>query len=357
MRQLALWLWLLCGPALAGRTAPPTASAAPAGPPPPTMASVTAPNPFASYAPSPPLRGSTNTLDFSTLQRASLVYELHPPALGIAALTAADLPPLRQTLAADPRWRVSGSPGALVATERVEQNGVWRCGPDGWQDSGGAVWRASLRLYRLAADHPWATSPLVARVKDGATTIPMQPAVLQDAPWVGKRATAFTIDGAGVAFDMFEARPNDDRTATEQALIQASELLQMVEVTEDYVLRDGTRGMLLPPSEPGAATLRVTSPAAGRLELQARANPGAEGWTWLRLITAGRAWEEAGVAAGTREVIGFSATPTEGWWMQSVFPVPTGASFEATAELWFLPLSGTGTPRRIATQAITVPSH
>ena len=103
MRQLALWLWLLCGPALAGRTAPPTASATPAGPPPPTMASVTAPNPFASYAPSPPLRGSTNTLDFSTLQRASLVYELHPPALGIGALTAADLPPLRQTLAAADR--------------------------------------------------------------------------------------------------------------------------------------------------------------------------------------------------------------------------------------------------------------
>ena len=360
-RAIPLLLALLSSVALAGKKPPPTEAPTPAAArvelPPPSAEVLRAVNPHAALAPTPNLHASTDTLNIQTMQRAVLIYELQLPDLGLAGFDAPRVAAARQTLAADPRWRLSGAPGQLSATPRLAAGAAWRAGPDGWQDDGRSAWRAAIRFGALRPDDPWATSPLVVRATPSTTKVRLQAAALQDAPWTGRKATAFVVEGSGVSVDVFEAGLGDERVATQSALANIAEILQVCDATWDMVRDDGVAGMLLPEGEPGAPGLKILTPAPRQMELQARANPGEEGWTWLRLVAGGRAWEEAAVAAGTREVIGASPRPEQGFWMQSTFAVPSGAPFQATAELWFLPLSGAGTPRRIATYEVTVPGR
>lgn len=352
----ALLLLLLATDAQAGKR-PPPAAAAPAATaelPPPLASVLTQPSPYAARGPA--LTGSTDTLDITTMRRAVLLFELGLPDLGLAGVGASELTVLRRTLAADPGWRLAGSPGQLIAVARRAEGGAWSSAASSYHEDQGTLSRVSVRFGPWPAADPWATSALVVRATPSTAKVKLAPATLQEAPWTGRKATALSVDGPGVGYDIFEAGLTDQRPATTAAVLELGELFQRTWATVDIVLSRGVDGMLLPAGEPGVAgALSLRSPGPGLVTLSARANPGEEGWTWLRLLVAGRPWEEQGVAAGTREVIGYSSTPAQGFYMESTFALPSGSALPATAELWFLPLSGVGTPRRLSVAEVVVP--
>lgn len=355
--MLTALLLLLLAPAEAGkRSTPSPAATAVAEPVPPSADVLRQPSPFIVRGPA--LVGSMQTLDITSMQRTTRFFEMTLDDLGLGALTTAELTALRRMLAADPGWRLAGSPGQLVATARGRQGAAWITSASGYLDQAGTLSRLTVRFGPWPAADPWATSALVARASASTRKVKLSPITLQEAPWAGRVATALSVEGAGIGFDIFDAAPTDDRSFTTESWLQVADLLNQVRVGADLIVERGTDGMLLPAGEPGAAGgLVLRSPGPGLLELQARANPGAEGWTWLRLMTGGRAWEEAGVAAGTREVLGYSGNPAQGFYMEAVFPVPAGAATPATAELWFLPLDGAGTPRRLSAVELVIPAR
>ncbi|MBW1881475.1 MAG: hypothetical protein JRJ84_24220 [Deltaproteobacteria bacterium] len=115
----------------------------------------------------------------------------------------------------------------------------------------------------------------------------------------------------------------------------------------------------LPTGEPirKRSSPEVNSHGRGLLEIRARVNPGAPGWTWARILDSDlEVWEERAVAAGTRERVGWSAEPAEQFYFQAAFPVPRGKRFSGSVELWFQADAG-GPPIRLDATPITIPKR
>jgi hypothetical protein len=116
--------------------------------------------------------------------------------------------------------------------------------------------------------------------------------------------------------------------------------------------------VVLPTGEPKTGEPQAAVAGAGRmLDVSARVRPSGPGVVWARVLDGQlRPWEEAAVAAGTRERIGWSTDPKQLWWMQGAFPVPAGASFSGTLEIWFQPDAG-GAPEHLLASPIKVPKR
>jgi hypothetical protein len=308
----------------------PPVEKAPEGPPLPPAAVLEAPAPRGLAA---PMDGSSETLDITAMRRTEITYDfdlVDPELLPDAAASAG----LLATLAADPRWRLSGSPGALVATLRAQTSLGWTAPVGAFHDAGGVLWAAAV----WPGAGPGWSGPLVQAHDAKTTHVSMAPATINVAPWVGRKATAVVVRGIGASYGVYEAGGND-RPRTEAALSALGDALWAVENAGDLAARDGGAGAMLPRGEPGALAKVVV---AGT-DVRGRVNPGEPGWVWLRVMAGGAPVDEVAVAAATRERVGWSADPAHGFLMQStVESLPAGA-----VEVWFDADGGGWQPRKL----------
>jgi hypothetical protein len=278
---------------------------------------------------------------------------------GIAAGAAASAALTRQ-LAADPRWRVVDWDGARVAYLRVADGKEWTVPLRGYHAGADGVWRTAVVLRPWAPTSVWATSPLVSRVPASATTLAVQELhYVGDAEW---RAAAWEWGEPGAVLQVYEAGPRAVVSAlprTGEALATVPHQVARIAGAAGEIDAQGFAAALLPGrgTRSGEPTVTIASPAGGELEVRAWLHTPGTGVTWARVLDGDLApWEEAAVAAGTREVIGASGNPKHLFYLQGRFPVPAGPAFTGTVEFWHQPDAG-GAPARLGAFPITVPSR
>ncbi len=255
-------------------------------------------------------------------------------------------------LAADPRWRLVELDGAVVAFQRADAGVLGRVGArEGYRREGDATVRAALRFLSWDRDVDWERSALVSRARaaDPEVTLGL---------WRSSDGLASALDVRGVdlSLDVYEARPGAERPFTRATLDTIGPWIAEI-LADDALHTTGFAPAAMPPDAPMHGTsLALTAPASGTLELRAALNPGAAGWSWLRILDArGRPWAAEAVAIGSREAIGWSIDPEQTFWMQGRFPVPPGPAFRGAAEVWFL--APGAEPTRLMRQPITVPAR
>lgn len=328
-----------------------SASATPSAPSIPSLLS-----PMEAQLIRPDLAGADMSLDLLTLSRREITFDLTFDRTPFDAMTLPVQSILFDALAADPRWRVTEEDGAQVAYLRVQDGAGWSVPRSGYHRSAdGALWRADVRAGAWGTGAKWLASPWVKRLTPGQGKAHMMSWVMADPALRGLHASAMSIESPGIAVDLFEAGGTSGRPHMAAGLVQAQQSIMTVLGAAEYFAREGGAAMRVPAAEPAAlGTLVVSAPAAGTLDVRARVNPGARGWTWVRLVTEHGPWNDAAVGAGTRERLGFSSDPARGFYLQSVFPVPSGPAFTATAEIWFKPDDG-GPVRKLGTTVVDVP--
>jgi hypothetical protein len=166
----------------------------------------------------------------------------------------------------------------------------------------------------------------------------------------------------GATLEVFEAGPMatvGELVRTTAALRGVPSLMSGVSRASEEIIGAGCTATLLPgrSARTGEPTATLLSPAPGEIDLRAWLHTPGEGITWARILdTELVPWEEAAVAAGTREILGSSNDSKQLFYLQGRFPVPAGAEFSGTVEFWFQADAG-GDPRRIGAFPITVPSR
>ena len=356
-------LLALVGPqaAWAGRSARPSVAVTSA---PPVVVAPTEPSlpsllsPLETQLVRPDLMGVDLALDLATMSRRQITFDLSFDRTPFDAVTLPIQRSLFEVFAADPRWRVTEEDGALVAYLRVADGAGWSVPRSGYHRStDGATWRVDVRAGAWGSSSKWLTSPYVKHLAPGIGKARMTSWVMADPAMRGLHASAMSIESPGVAVDLFEAGGPVDRPHMSSGLVQAQQTIMTVVGAAAYFEREGGAAARVPAAEPGApGVMLVSSPVPGTLDLRTRVNPGAPGWTWVRLVTDHGAWNDAAVGAGTRERVGFSADPARAFYMQSAFPTPQGPGFAATAEVWFKPDDG-GPVRKLASSPVTVPAR
>lgn len=316
---------------------PPPPSAVDAGP---------RPSPYADPALSVPLVGPSSQLDIETLATLETEYALQADLSVLGRVTAANTPSILAQLAKDPRWRVSESDGAVVVVPRTgDPKAGWHTPYDGYVKSGSGAWRVAIRFGKRPPTSPWATSTVVARAKakDPVAKIKgFQPRALP-----GMTAAALVWEGELCALEVFEASKDDDLSHLTNAL---SEIPAMLQRMVDY-----PTFVVLPQGEPKTGEPSATVTVSGRtVDVSARVHPPGPGVVWARVLDTNlQPWEDAAVAAGTRERIGWSEDPKQLFWMQGAFPVPAGGPVSGTLEVWFQADEG-GAPTRLLASPIKV---
>jgi hypothetical protein len=107
----------------------------------------------------------------------------------------------------------------------------------------------------------------------------------------------------------------------------------------------------------GEPTVAVTSPGPGELDVRGWVHTPGPGVAWVRVLDTDLvAWEGAAVATGTREILGASDNPKQLFYFQGRFPVPSGAAFSGTVEVWHQ-ADGGGPPTRLAAAPATIPAR
>lgn len=303
----------------------------------------------------PPLDGDRTALDLKSLVRSKLDYDIQMQTDPLATLSAAGRDALLVHLAADPRWRVYEEEDVLVAARRVATPRGWTVPNTGYHPGPDGPWRVLLRFGPLPEDHPWATSPFVAEVAADAGQASVEGFVPRSSVYEGLVITALRIVGERVALEIYETSPEDVRPRTGDALAEVPPTVSNAAMLADRLLANGHEPLLLPPPTAASRPLELERPREGELAWAAQVNPEESGWVWLKLVKDGRPWEEVAVTGGTRERVGHAIGSARTFLVQSRFPVPSGGSFPATAEVWFLP--DRGDARVLLEAPVTVPER
>ncbi len=348
-------------PAWAGRSARPSVAVTP---PAPVVVAPVEPilpsllSPLEAQLVRPDLMGVDLALDLTTLSRHQITFDMSFDRTPFDAVTLPIQKSLFEVFAADPRWRVTEEDGAMVAYLRVADGAGWSVPRSGYHRStDGATWRVDVRAGAWGPASKWLTSPYVKHLAPGVGKARMTSWVMADPAMRGLHASAMSIESPGVAVDLFEAGGSVDRPHMSAGLVQAQQTIMTVVGAAAYFAREGGAVARVPAAEPAApGILLVTVPGPGTLDLRTRVNPGAAGWTWVRLVSEHGPWNDAALGAGTRERVGFSSDPTRAFYMQSAFPVPQGPGFTGTAEVWFKPDDG-GPVRKLSSCAVSVPAR
>lgn len=337
---------MLVGVGLALLAAAPKAALPPA-PPAHDLGSIA--SPYGDPSLGPPLVGPSSQLDVATLATLETEYTLAADLSVLSRINEENKSAIVGQLARDPRWRVSEEDRVIVAVPRVSDGqGGWRAVWAGYHKTPTQAWRVAIRFGSPPPTSPWAVAPVVARARAKDPQIRVKGFQPRGLP--GLTAAALSWSSEGAAIELFEASKGDDLGHVTQAL---SEIPSMLARMVDY-----PTFVVLPTGEPKVGEPQAAMTVAGRmLDVSARVHPSEPGVTWARVLDGQlRPWEEAAIAAGTRERIGWSSDPKQLWYLQGAFPVPAGASFSGTLEIWFQ-ADGGAAPERLLASPIKVPKR
>ena len=160
-----------------------------------------------------------------------------------------------------------------------------------------------------------------------------------------------------MAYEFYEAgRDVGDLERTAAELTKLPGFLTLATVSS--VERSGFSKPAMPKGgvQEGEPNFEVTAASNGQLDLRGWVHVPGRGITWARILDTELApWEEAAVATGTREIVGWSDTPETLFYMQGCFPVSPGPRMSATVEIWHQPDGGD--PLRVGAFPITIPDR
>lgn len=324
---------------------------------PPPVSPLVAPSVLPPGAPAlPPLSGATADLDLVTLTSTTTSFTIEADTAMFVADDPRVAPRLLAALELDPRWRVGLWEGQTVAWQRRADAAGWRAPWGGYWLDGAVTSRALLRFDARPEGHPWSLSGLVARNLAGVPKLRVKGWRVDDGAWTGQQAAAFTIDGAGISFEMHEIAQNLQLTATQRALGAAT--LRTKAVVDQVARGDLQRSTLamVPRGEPelGDASAVVSS-RDGVLDIRGRVNPRQPGWTFVRLLDAdGAAVREGAVASATAERVGYDENDAVVAFFQSEVPWVGAVPRTGQVEVWFAPDDG-GDVRRLGTFGFELP--
>lgn len=275
------------------------------------------------------------------------VFRIEADVSPLAHLTAEQVGVLRDELAEDPRWKVTTWAGATVAMERQRQGDGWSVG---WGGYAGADPVARVALWLDAP--PWGPEVRHNDVRDQdakAAGSAASPLIVASWPstgaWAGRSGALLAVRGQTAALEVHELAKDLQLARTAQALTR-------VPVRVEETARGlAPRHPVAPPS-PGAGKVWVEAHSDAGMDVRVRANPGAPGWTWLRLVGEAGAVSEALVLRASLERLGHSTDDVQ-YPGQSWLPVAP-PSDPATLELWFL-ADGASEPVRLLTAPLAVP--
>jgi hypothetical protein len=315
------------------------------------------PSPYEARVQVPALSGTTSSLNLTALAHEITRFTVATDCSAIGRITAANEDAILHHLAADARWRLVEEGGAIVAYQRVADGKEWTVAPHGYVTTKGSIARTALRFGAWDASSPWAASPLVSRARAEDSSIEMTAFNLDGHP--GWKAVALAWEGPIGALEIFDAGTDENLPEAASSLSIVPPFVSGLVQDEGIIRQRGYDGLYMASKEPrqGEPTLDITSPAPGELEVRARIHTPSAGATWVRLDDGDlHPWEEVAVATGTREIIGWSDVPQELFYLQGRFPVPSGAAFSGTAEVWFQSKSG-GDPVLLGAFPIKVPKR
>ncbi|TNE86405.1 MAG: hypothetical protein EP330_21940 [Deltaproteobacteria bacterium] len=351
MRALVLGLLVLTTPALAKKRV--KADPAPEVPPIPAALSLPADRApvYAHVDEAPALLGSN--LDLRSLARTKLTWTI---GMDLAFLETLDHDLVIRQLAADPRWRVAREEGGLVAVRRQADAQTWTMRWHGYDVQPGRCTRTAYTFEPRTRQWAWSENDLVSFSSTDKSEHKVHGVRLTDDACRGQMGTALVVRG-GIQLEVFESGDTDDRPWTIGEL-EGITGLHEIPFSGKLIREKGYSRRMLPEGairrDHSSFELRA-SPSG--LELEAWQNPGAAGWTWLRILDEKlQVWEEAAVATATLERIGHSPDAAEHFLMQAEIPLPAGPAFAGTAEIWFVP-DGDKKPVRVDSAPIQIPAR
>jgi len=287
----------------------------------------------------PPLSGALVDIDFVTLNTTTQTFTVDADTPMFPVTDPRVAFRLQAALEFDPRWRVGLWEGQTVAWKRGADANGWAAPWGGYLTAKGITARALYRFDKRPDDHPWTASGLVARNEAGTKSMKVRGWKVDQGAWEGQMAAAFTIEGAGVSFEMHEVSAQLTLSATQQVLQGAT---MRAEATAAQLAGGNLQRSslaMVPPDEPriGESSVQVVrSQRFGGLDIRGRVNGGRPGWVWVRLIdNQGRTWKEAVLAQSTAERIGHDSNPQLQSYFQSTVPVSGAVPMAGQAEVWF----------------------
>lgn len=337
-----------CGPKNGANTTPPadapaaTGLTAPEAAPPPALPPPRSPIGLAPAtavgAPVlPPLSGAQHDLDMVTLTHRTQTFTIEADTSMFQATDPRVAARLQLAFQFDPRWRVGLWEGQSVAWARSADAKGWSAPYGGYRSGDGYTLRSLFRFQVRPDDHPWTASGLVARNAAGSRSMQVVAWKVDQGPWEGQMAAAFTIDGMGMSLEVHELAPQLTLAGTQSDLQQATLRTKAIadQVARGHLQR--TSLAMVPKGEPrlGTPFVQVSSTETG-LDVRGRVNPGRMGWTWIRILDAtGTPWAEEPVAVASAERIGWDANPEVLAYFQSSIPAPSSPPASGTVQVWF----------------------
>ena len=282
-----------------------------------------------------PLDGAGTSLDLASLSHRIVKFTMTADLTSLDLITAKNRDAVLAGFEADPSWRVVDEDGATIAYQREGSDATgWFSPFGGYHKDAKGAWVVAVRFGARASDL-WTRSKLVARATSKAASV--QATAYHPPTLPNWQAVAFEWNAAVASVELFDAGTDDGLPHASNALSMLPGTLQLLVADGDTVLAKGVDpGLLGHGALSGAAGVTVTSPAAGMIDVRAHVHTPAPGVTWVRIVnSAGYAWEERAVAAGTREHLGWSADAGQTFYLQGCFPITSGNGFTGNAEIWF----------------------
>jgi hypothetical protein len=279
---------------------------------------------------------------------ANTLVTINLPDLKYFAESETDV--LLRQLEASPEWMVTKDGLDVVAYQRGFEGGRWLGDPySGFQvqRQNGMLTRSMFRFADSGGGQfaDVFSRPFLTMVEPSAGKVHLKLTAS------GRRGiqSYLAVGHRGLWFEYCEETAQENRVRTREALKWVAGFLRKVRQREGEIRRDGFAPLLMPPNSyrQGEPSLEVSgSQPAGAYDVVAWANPGKDGYVWLRAFDAGTGAElsSPGTFIGPSEFIGWSDGPKMLFRYDSMVGLPgegEGRHFEARIELWFHPSDGT----------------
>ena len=301
--------------------------------------------PMAERPDTPPFDGAVDDLDLSGMNELRVRTTMTVDLSSLTRLDAGTATRFEAHLAADPRWRVTRWDGATVAVQRERLPWGWSVGVGGYNAvAGQGAWCTGVQFSPWLPDTPWASAPQVVHRQAAEASYFVVPRRLEGNAWSGQWSAALEIDGPAVGLFLHEISGDDPVPGVHSRLADLATLVESYLRLLGEANPRGVEPLLLAPGRGTAReAMRVATLPDGQVDLFAMLNPGAAGWTWLRLVDwAGRPLDQERVGALSWERVGWSEDPDQGFWFQARLPVTLEP--DSKAEAWFL-ADGSSRPR------------